>query len=125
VSDFKVGRIAVISVWAEDVRATAHFYQDVLGLEPLNPDPDHAHLTRFHLSEGYLIILKGQPRPAENSEPSEFPLFALTVDDLDSAVDRLKAHQVPLPRGVERFRQSRWVMFHDPAGNLIELVQGH
>ena len=29
----------------------------------------------------------------------------------------------PMPWGVEGNSASRWMMFHDPAGNLIELVQ--
>jgi hypothetical protein len=28
-----------------------------------------------------------------------------------------------LPWGIEGDARSRWVMFHDPAGNLVELVQ--
>jgi hypothetical protein len=38
-------------------------------------------------------------------------------------VERLTDHQVALPWGVEGGAGERWVMFHDPAGNLIELVQ--
>jgi hypothetical protein len=45
------------------------------------------------------------------------------VDDLEAAVDQLRAHQVDLPWGIETDANSRWVMFHDPAGNLIELAQ--
>ena len=32
-------------------------------------------------------------------------------------------HYVDLPWGVEEDADSRWVMFRDPAGNLIELAQ--
>jgi hypothetical protein len=32
-------------------------------------------------------------------------------------------HNVELPWGLESNPAGRWVMFHDPAGNLIELVQ--
>ena len=112
--------IEVICLWAEDVPKTAHFYRDVLGLELL---PDH-HAGRPHFRVGgvYLTILKGKPHPAEDSDPSRFPLFAFRVNDLDEAVKRLQAHGVDLPWGVEDRGGSRWVMFHDPAGNLIELT---
>jgi predicted enzyme related to lactoylglutathione lyase len=71
----------------------------------------------------FLTVLKGKPIPAQNAEPSHFPLIAFAVDDLDSTIERLQAHHVELPREVAESADSRWVMFHDPAGNLIELVQ--
>ncbi len=120
--DFKVGRVVVTVLWAEDVPAQVHFYRDVLGLQLVS---DHGHHPSFKLEGSYLAILKGQPRPAENSEPERFPLFALGVDDLDKVVDHLRVHDIPLPWGVKGHGQSRYVMFHDPAGNLIELVQEH
>jgi len=54
---------------------------------------------------------------------TRFPLVAFAMDDLDAAVDRLRAHQVELPWGIEEDADSRWLMFRDPAGNLIEVVQ--
>ena len=112
--------IAVICLWAENVLETVHFYKDVLGLELL----PHHHDKRPHFKVGgaYLTILKGKPHPAEDAEPSRFPLFAFQVSDLDQAVERLMDHGVDLPWGVEGQDASRWVMFHDPAGNLIELT---
>lgn len=113
-------RFAVVSLWAEDVPTTAHFYRDVLGLRLL---PHHGGQPHFDLDGVYLTILKGKPRPAQDADPQNFPLFALTVDDLDAALAPLHAHRVDLPWGIERGAQSRWVKFHDPAGNLIELVE--
>ena len=115
-----IERVEVICVWAEDVLKTAHFYKDVLELELLS----HHNFGRPHFKVGdaYLTILKGKPQPAVDSEPDRFPLFAFRVDDLDNAVERLQAHGVDLPWGIEGHEVSRWVMFHDPAGNLIELT---
>lgn len=110
--------IAVISLWAEDVPATVHFYRDVLGLRLL----PHLAGGRPHFEVGgvYLVILPGSPKPASQER---FPLLALSVDKLQAAIANLQAHQVPMPWGIEADGQTRWVMFHDPAGNLIELVQ--
>jgi predicted enzyme related to lactoylglutathione lyase len=83
----------------------------------------HAGRPHFRVQDIYLLILRGTPRAAENAEPARFPLFALAVDDLDAAVDRLESHGVSLPWGIEQDAAGRWVMFHDPGGNLIELVQ--
>jgi catechol 2,3-dioxygenase-like lactoylglutathione lyase family enzyme len=113
-------RVAVISLWADDVPKAAHFYRDVVGLPLLL---HHGNRPHFDLGGTYLVILKGLPSPAQEAIPARFPLVAFAVDDLDTAVDRLNAHGVALPWGVEADAASRWVMFNDPAGNLIELAQ--
>ncbi len=116
-------RIAVISLWAQDVPATAYFYRQVIGL-PLVAH--HGGRPHFDLGGSYLVILQGTPSPAEDAVPERFPLVAFTVEDLDAAIARLESHSVSLPWGVESDAISRWVMFHDPGGNLVELVQyGH
>ena len=113
-------RLAVVSLWAEDVPATAHFYRDVIGLHPL---PHHGARPHFDLDGIFLAILKGRPSPAQDADPLRFPVVAFAVDSLDAAVARLRAHRIDLPWGIERDEHSRWAMFHDPAGNLIELVE--
>ena len=50
-------------------------------------------------------------------------MVAFSVPDLEAAVKKLQFHEVDLPWGVEINATERWVMFHDPAGNLIELVE--
>lgn len=118
---FKPKHISLYSLWAEDVSTTAHFYRDVVGLSLL---PHHHHRPAFDLGhDSFLIILKGQPVPAQNSESPNFPLVTFAVEDLAEAVKQLEAHQVSLPWGVENGKESRWVKFHDPAGNIIEFVE--
>ncbi len=113
-------QLAVVSLWAEDVATTAHFYRDVIGLKLLMHDQHRRH---FDLGGAYLVILQGRSRPPFNPVPTRFPIVAFAGDDLDAEVERLHAHHVDLPWGVEEDADSRWVMFHDPAGNLIELAQ--
>ena len=112
-------KLAVVSLWAEDVPATAHFYRDVIGLRLM---PHHGDRPAFDLGGVCLAILKGRPVPAQDSLPSRFPIVAFALEDLDAAVEQLHAHRVELPWGIEEDADSRWVMFHDPAGNLIELA---
>jgi hypothetical protein len=38
-------------------------------------------------------------------------------------VQRLQVNSVELPWGLEEDGSSRWVMFRDPAGNLLEMVE--
>ena len=113
-------KFAVISVWAEDVAACADFYRGVLGLSML---PHHEERPHFRVDGIYFLILKGRASAAQEAVPERFPLFALAVDDLDEMVRRLKSHGVQLPWGIEQNRGERWVMFRDPGGNLIEVVQ--
>ena len=119
-SPFTPKRIAVIALWAEDVPTAAHFYRDVIGLPPL---PHHGERPHFDVGGIYLVILKGRPVPAQDSDPPRFPLITFAVEDLDAAIGYLQAHGVELPWGVEKGADSRWVVLHDPANNLLELVQ--
>ncbi len=113
-------KLAVVSLWAEDVTAAAHFYRDVIGLKLLTHD---RHRPHFDLGGAYLVILQGRPLPPLEPIPARFPIVAFAVDDLDAAVEQLQRHQVDLPWGIEEDTGSRWVMFYDPVGNLIELAQ--
>jgi len=113
-------RFAVISLWAEDVSAAAHFYRDVIGL---NMIPHHAgDRPHFDLDGCYLTILLGRPALPPDPEP-RFPVVTFSVPDLDAAVEKLLLNHVDMPWGIENDAAGRWVMFRDSAGNLVELVQ--
>ncbi|MFN2198333.1 MAG: VOC family protein [Anaerolineales bacterium] len=112
-------KLAVVSLRAPDVRAAALFYRDVLGLRL---GGHHGPGPHFDLDGIHLLILPGQPDPAPAPDELRFPRLAFAVPDLEAAVARLRAHGVDLPWGVESSADGRWVMFYDPAGNLIELV---
>lgn len=115
-------QLSVISLWAENVPEAAHFYRDVIGLPLL---PHHGPRPHFDLGGCYLVILKGKSSPPQNPDPERFPILAFTVEDLDQAIAKLSAHRVELPWGIEQGAGSRWVMFFDPAGNLIEFVSSN
>jgi catechol-2,3-dioxygenase len=115
-----ITKVAVISLWAEDVPTTAHFYRDIIGLHLL---PHHGGRPHFEINGTYLTILKGRPVPAQDPVPARFPILAFAIDNLEEAVERLRNHGVEMPWGIEQDNDSRWIMFHDPAGNLIEVAQ--
>ena len=117
----KPTHLAVVTLWAEDVPTTAHFYRDVIGLDLM---PHHGQRPAFDLGTGtHLVILRGQPVAAKDPELPLFPLVAFAIEDLDRAVDTLEAHGVELLSGIQTGQDTRWVVFRDPAGNLIELAQ--
>ncbi len=113
-------QISVVSLWTEDVSATVRFYSEVIGLRLCPCQARHMDPPHFDVAGAYLAILKGKSVLAQNAET--FPQIALAVDDLDGAIERLKAHHVDLLKGVDEDPDSRWVFFRDPGGNLIELV---
>ena len=113
-------QISVASLWTEDVPATIHFYSEVIGLRLCPCQAYHMDPPHFDVGGACLVILKGKSVLAQNAET--FPVVALAVDDLDSAIERLKAHQVDFLKDVEEDPASRWVFFRDPGGNLIELA---
>jgi catechol 2,3-dioxygenase-like lactoylglutathione lyase family enzyme len=113
-------KFAVVSVWAEDIAAAVRFYREVLGLELAS---HHGSRPHFRVNGVYLTVLKGTSVSTQNAEPDHFPLFALSVDNLDEMVKRLEGHHIALPWGVVSSANERWVLFHDPAGNVIELIQ--
>jgi len=113
-------RIAVVGLWAEDVEAAVRFYREVVGLRSVKQRRKRPH---FDAGGAEIVLLQGRPVAAQNAVPPAFPLVAFAVDDLEPALERLQEHGVRLPFGVGHDVHSRWVMFYDPAGNLIELVQ--
>jgi len=112
-------KLAVVTLWAEDVDRMSDFYQNILGLPLVRVDRGRPH---FDFHGGYLIILPGQPYKVQDSTRSRFPVIAFDVDDLHEVVGRLRLHDIGMPWGIEEDSDSRWVMFYDPGGNLIEVA---
>jgi catechol 2,3-dioxygenase-like lactoylglutathione lyase family enzyme len=120
-SPFKPEQLAIVSLWAEDVPATVHFYRHVVGLPLL---PHHHHPPALELGPGeYLAIVEGRPAFAQEPGGSRFPVLAFAVRDLDEAVQHLQSHGIELGQGIETGASERWIKVYDPAGNLIELIQ--
>jgi catechol-2,3-dioxygenase len=113
-------RLYVVTLWAPDVDSAAHFYRDVLGLAML---PNHGHRPHFKVGLTLLVIMRSEGPISQTGQSERFPCLALEVEDLDAALEQLNDHKVDLPWGIEEDGDSRWVMFHDPAGNLIELAE--
>lgn len=123
--DTTKGRLLTIVVLAEDVEKTAGFYRDVVGLRQLPPAHDaHKHKKnppRFGLKNVILIILEGKAELTGDIDRT-IPQFAISIPDFDAAVQRLKDHGTELPWGIEGDESFQWIIFYDPAGNLVELT---
>ncbi|SRR6266498_746524 len=112
-------KLAVVTLWAKDVQRMSDFYRNVLGLPLVTVNRGRPH---FDFGGGFLTILPGQPYKVQDSKQSRFPVIAFSVDDLHEKIHQLKSHDVEMPWGIEEDNDSRWVMFYDPGGNLIEVA---
>lgn len=113
-------KLNVVSLWAEDLSETAHFYRDVIGLRLM---PHHADRPHFDLGDIYLVLVQGKPTVRDADAPDHFPVMAFAVRDLEESIEQLRSNNVDLPWEVVEGTGTRWIKFNDPAGNLIELVE--
>jgi len=113
----------------DDVDAAISFYCGHLGfVELMHPAPAFAMLSRGDLR----LVLSapgggrggGQAMPDGTlPTPGGWNRFAIEVDDLDAAVDRLRGAGVPFRNEPITGVGGRQVLIDDPSGNPVELFQ--
>jgi catechol 2,3-dioxygenase-like lactoylglutathione lyase family enzyme len=127
-----------VNLQAKDVRRTAAFYSDILGMQEkpwvfpqsrgyLPGDPDKLALLADG-REGHtgLHLIAPDPEFAQKNNLSHNPSVgghvAFHVDDLQGVIDRLTAAGIPFSvTGEFAIPGLRHVYVHDPEGNLIEI----
>jgi catechol 2,3-dioxygenase-like lactoylglutathione lyase family enzyme len=112
----QVNRI-VANIAAEDVSAAKRFYQDILGLDVLM---DHGWLATYGSSQKMSVQVS---IASEGGSGTPVPDLSIEVDDLDTALQRMKKAKVAIeygpadePWGVRRF------YVRDPFGRLINIL---
>jgi methylmalonyl-CoA epimerase len=120
-----------VAITVRDMDRAVAFYRDVLGFEVLGQlvlDGGTFKLVYLQAGTGRIELFafteKGRASDTQNRDQDlGLKHVAFSVDDVDAVAHRLKAHGVPLtlepldaPGGV------RLAFFHDPDGNLLELV---
>ncbi len=113
-------------IWAglyvEDMERQVRFYRDVLGLRLLRQGEGWAH---FEAGGGTLFELftGGTAHPAPKA-PAQQPLVpGFRVEDLDLAVDELRAKGVQFIGEVGHYKNTSWAHFADPEGNRLEIKE--
>jgi catechol 2,3-dioxygenase-like lactoylglutathione lyase family enzyme len=99
--------LAVVSLWAEDVAATAHFYSDVIGLKLL-----------IHILIWEALIWSSSK--ADRFHCSIRFQLAFRSLRLQLTILMRQWNNCVLSRSIFG---TRWIMFYDPAGNLIVIAQ--
>lgn len=108
----------VANIATADPSAVDAFYRDLLGLELVM---DHGWIRTYAGSERMTVQVSFA---SEGGSGTPVPDLSIEVDDLDEALRRVQAHQVPVeygpvqePWGVRRF------YVRDPLGRLVNILQ--
>jgi catechol 2,3-dioxygenase-like lactoylglutathione lyase family enzyme len=112
-----------------DVEAAIRFYAGELGFEvQMHPAPGFAMLRR----DGLRLLLSGlgggggavQPMPdGREPEPGGWNRIQLEVEDLEAAVEPLRAGGATFRNEIVSGMGGRQILVEDPSGNLVELFQ--
>ena len=112
-----------------DVDAAIAFYTERLGFEVvMRPAPPFAMLSR-----GELRLLLSAPGGGPGGgaamadgrlpEPGGWNRFQIEVEDLDAAVEALRAAAAPFRNEIVSGVGGRQILVEDPAGNCVELFE--
>lgn len=111
-----------------DVEAAIAFYTEMLGFEvDMHPAPSFAALSR-----GDLQLFLNQPGAGGAGHampdgtmpaPGGWNRFQFEVDDLDAAVERLKAAGCRFRNDIVVGNGGKQILIEDPSGNAIELFE--
>ncbi len=121
-------KLGLLLLHVEDFPTMLAFYRDVLGLEPTDVDPGAGHTPGVNWAQlagdGGTIELFDH---ADFGKSREFPLprrngivITFRVDDVDSAVESLRAAGVEVPR-IHRAEWGAAAHFFDPEGNELQV----
>ncbi|MEU5725593.1 VOC family protein [Micromonospora sp. NPDC047738] len=109
----------------DDVQAAIDFYTTHLGFTVnASAAPAFADVVRGPLR----LLLSGPASSGARATPADATAAGrnrihLTVDDLDTEIDRLRAAGLPFRSDLVSGPGGRQILLTDPAGNLIELFQ--
>jgi catechol-2,3-dioxygenase len=126
---FSVG-LAEIVLIVEDVKTSARFYHDVVGLMPeTEPDDEWAwfwagapgEAQRVALHKGSLLFDEMSPLPEGERWGQVHYAFNVPREKLDAAVAHVRANGVDVYGPVYfEWMQATSFYFYDPDGNLLE-----
>lgn len=126
-----LGGVLETALYVDDVERARTFYQDVLGLTPLNAD---SRFIAFDVGgRSVLLLFKrgatletvhlpgGTIPPHDGSGPIHMA-FSIAADDLTAWEQRLGERNITIEGRTDWPRSGRSIYFRDPDRHLLELV---
>ncbi len=111
-----------VALKVADLEASTDFYGQVLGLRPLDRPAFSFPGAWFALGGQELHLIGGEDHVAEPGQPRGNH-FALRVDDVEAAAERLRGENVAFRGPNPRPDGALQVFLSDPDGHVIELCQ--
>jgi catechol 2,3-dioxygenase-like lactoylglutathione lyase family enzyme len=112
--------ISHMCVFASDLKASEHFYADILG-GARGTDPQNPAGTRYYFSPSQFVEVL--PLPAEHTL-SRMSCVAYNTSSAEGLRLYLKAHNVPVEATTQTGSDgSHWFAVKDPEGNQVQFVQ--
>jgi catechol 2,3-dioxygenase-like lactoylglutathione lyase family enzyme len=118
------------ALYASDVAATAAFYEQLLGLQPL---PGLGSLgAAFRLPDGGMLLIfdpelsttPGRQIPSHGAIGQGHVAFSVGPGGLEAFAGELRRREVTIESEVEWPEGGRSLYIRDPAGNSVELIEG-
>jgi catechol 2,3-dioxygenase-like lactoylglutathione lyase family enzyme len=112
----KVKSFSWVGIATDDFGRSMRFFRDLMGLEVWVQGEEQAILKTA--SGQQLEIFGGGER---EKQLTDAPVVAFEVDDLDAAVEELRAAGIELIGDVGRWNGFAWQYFRSPDGHVFEL----
>ena len=109
-----------VTIKVSDIKASLHFYVDVLGMKLVHSGTTDAYLEWG--SAWVCLIEKAQfDDQGEEQLGVDHVAFSISEEDFQEAVEILKEKDVPIVRGPLKRGQGWSINFLDPDGTQLEL----
>ena len=121
----KITGMSFAVVYVDDFAKALEFYADILALEKTHVAEKDACFFAIGPNK-YGLFLAGGARARATKPEDSHAGFLLLVESAGALHQRLKlngvklVHDEPMDRGEGDY----WFQFHDPAGNLLEVLGG-
>lgn len=108
-----------VLIWSEDAKRLVPFYRDVLGLKP---QMESEGFTVFLLNGAGLAIGTHSEVQGQSRDPNRM-MVNLRVDDCQGEYERLSNQGVEFIRTPTEDAIHIIATFHDPDGNVLQLLE--
>jgi catechol 2,3-dioxygenase-like lactoylglutathione lyase family enzyme len=112
--------ISHITLYADDLARSEHFYTQVIGWEQVPPSGAHSGVRFYANHQQYIELIS----PPHAGVMDRLEGFGFVTADAEGLRRFLGAHGIPVPAAVTTQPDgSHSFLVHDPAGNKVEFTQ--